>query len=58
MCIRDSLHVVPRWAGDANFMTVIAGTKVLPQVLRETRTLLAEGWREVERDEREEKERG
>lgn len=39
-------------------MTVIAGTKVLPQVLRETRTLLAEGWREVERDEREEKERG
>ena len=52
------LHVVPRWAGDANFMTVIAGTKVLPQVLRETRTLLAEGWREVERDEREEKERG
>lgn len=52
------LHVVPRWAGDANFMTVIAGTKVLPQVLRETRTLLVEGWREVERDEREEKERG
>ncbi|MCG7288963.1 MULTISPECIES: HIT domain-containing protein [Corynebacterium] len=41
------LHVVPRWAGDANFMTVIGGTKVLPQLLRETRALLAEGWREV-----------
>lgn len=40
-------HVVPRWAGDANFMTVIAGTKVLPQTLRETRRLLADAWREV-----------
>ena len=42
------LHVVPRWAGDSNFMTVIGGTKVLPQLLRETRTLLADGWREVD----------
>lgn len=40
-------HVVPRWAGDANFMTVIAGTKVLPQTLRETRQLLADAWLEV-----------
>lgn len=42
------LHVVPRWAGDANFMTVIGGTKVLPQLLRETRALLAEAWRNEE----------
>lgn len=42
------LHVVPRWAGDANFMTVIGGTKVLPQLLQETRALLAGGWREVD----------
>ena len=42
------LHVVPRWAGDSNFMTVIGGTKVLPQLLRETRALLAEGWAELE----------
>lgn len=41
------LHVVPRWAGDSNFMTVIGGTKVLPQLLRETRELLAEGWQEI-----------
>lgn len=41
------LHVVPRWAGDSNFMTVIGGTKVLPQLLRETRQLLANGWREI-----------
>lgn len=41
------LHVVPRWAGDSNFMTVIGGTKVLPQLLRETRQLLASGWCEI-----------
>lgn len=29
------LHVVPRWAGDTNFMPVLAGTTVLPQALRE-----------------------
>ncbi len=37
-------HVVPRWAGDANFMPVIGKTKVLPQLLQETRALLAENW--------------
>ena len=40
-------HVVPRWTGDANFMTVMTGTKVLPQTLRETRELLAKAWIEV-----------
>ena len=45
------LHVVPRWAGDANFMSVIGGTKVLPQLLQETRALLADGWREVHETE-------
>ena len=37
-------HVVPRWIGDANFITVTGGTKVLPQLLRQTRSLLAEAW--------------
>ncbi|MBD8505333.1 HIT domain-containing protein [Hoyosella sp. G463] len=37
-------HLVPRWVGDANFITVTAGTKVLPQLLRQTRALLAESW--------------
>lgn len=37
-------HVVPRWSGDANFMTVVGGTKVLPQLLEETRDLLAASW--------------
>jgi ATP adenylyltransferase len=37
-------HVVPRWGGDSNFMPVIGRTKVLPQLLGDTRTLLAEAW--------------
>ncbi|MDP1710959.1 MAG: HIT domain-containing protein [Candidatus Nanopelagicaceae bacterium] len=37
-------HVVPRWGGDANFMPIIAGVKVLPQLLSQTRADLAAAW--------------
>ena len=37
-------HVVPRWVGDQNFMPVIGHTKTLPQLLQETRELLASAW--------------
>jgi len=37
-------HVVPRWGGDTNFMPVVARTKVLPQLLTDTRKLLADAW--------------
>ena len=37
-------HVVPRWSGDANFMPIIGQTKVLPQLLTETRASLAQAW--------------
>jgi ATP adenylyltransferase len=37
-------HVVPRWGGDTNFMPVVAGTKVMPQLLEQTRELLAQVW--------------
>jgi ATP adenylyltransferase len=37
-------HVVPRWGGDANFMPVVGHTKVLPQLLADTRVLLASAW--------------
>jgi ATP adenylyltransferase len=38
------VHVVPRWGGDANFITIIGGSKVIPQLLRDTRRLLATEW--------------
>ncbi len=37
-------HVVPRWSGDANFITVLGGTKTLPQLLEQTAELLADAW--------------
>jgi ATP adenylyltransferase len=40
-------HVVPRWGGDTNFMPVVGHTKVLPQLLGETRAMLAGAWEKV-----------
>jgi ATP adenylyltransferase len=37
-------HVVPRWSGDQNFMPVIGRTKTLPQLLTDTRSLIAAAW--------------
>ncbi|MFB9524623.1 HIT domain-containing protein [Streptomyces cremeus] len=39
-------HVVPRWGGDTNFMPVVGHTKVLPQLLADTRKMLADVWPE------------
>jgi ATP adenylyltransferase len=41
------MHVLPRWHGDANFMTTIAETRVLPEALaltwRRLKTAFAPG---------------
>ena len=37
-------HVVPRWAGDTNFMPVLADVRVMPEHLAETRRKLAAAW--------------
>jgi ATP adenylyltransferase len=37
-------HVVPRWPGDQNFMPIIGRTKTLPELLSDTRELLASAW--------------
>ena len=42
-------HVVPRWSGDANFLPVIGQTKALPQLLGQTRDIVAGAWAELDR---------
>jgi ATP adenylyltransferase len=38
------LHVVPRWAGDTNFMPVLADVRVLPEALLESARRLRNAW--------------
>lgn len=39
------VHVVPRWEGDANFMTSVANTRTLPEPLDETAARIRSAWR-------------
>lgn len=38
------LHVLPRWHGDTNFMTSVAGVRVLPQSLPDSWAQLHPAW--------------
>lgn len=38
------IHVVPRWTGDANFMTAVANTRTLPEPLEDTARQLRAAW--------------
>jgi ATP adenylyltransferase len=38
------LHVLPRWAGDTNFMTSVAEARVLPESLDDSWRKLKEAW--------------
>ena len=37
-------HVVPRWAGDSNFLPIVGQTKALPVLLEDTRARLVDAW--------------
>jgi ATP adenylyltransferase len=39
------VHVLPRWAGDTNFMTAVAETRVLPESLSTSYEKLLAAWR-------------
>lgn len=38
------LHVVPRWGGDTNYMTVVAATRIVPEWIDDTYRLLSKIW--------------
>jgi ATP adenylyltransferase len=42
------MHVVPRWAGDTNFMPVVADTRVLPQSLDESYVAIRDAFAALE----------
>ena len=41
------MHVVPRWNGHSNFITVVGQTRVLPETLEETYQRLKTAWEQV-----------
>lgn len=45
------LHVVPRWAGDTNFMPVLAEAKVMPELLSATAAKLRPAFPQLSTDE-------
>ncbi|MEA4812356.1 MAG: HIT domain-containing protein [Anaerolineaceae bacterium] len=40
------LHVVPRWVGDSNFVSVVGQTRVLPETLEQSYERFSNAWQE------------
>jgi ATP adenylyltransferase len=38
------VHVVPRWIGDANFMTAVANTRTLPEAIGDSAQRIRAAW--------------
>ena len=43
------VHVVPRWIGDANFMTAVANTRTLPETIEDSAEKVRAAWASVPR---------
>lgn len=41
------MHVLPRWKGDANFMTSVGSTRIIPEALDETYAKLRDGFAQL-----------